>query len=75
MKAIFASLNLDDGQSSVPPGIKKETGTSTDVAVAADGRNLQDMSGMVGEVDAYGLGFDDGQNYWDPNAASYGLPK
>jgi len=75
MKAIFASLNLDDGQSSVPPGARKEKGTQIDVAVAAEGRNLQDMGGMAGEVGAYGLGYDDGQTYWDQSAGSYELPK
>ena len=67
MKAIFASLNLDDGQLSVPLGIKKEEGTSTDVAVASDGSG--NMGGMIGESDAYG------QGYWDHAGGSYGLPQ
>jgi len=64
MKAIFASLNLDDGQSRVPPGIKKEESTSTDVAVASDGSG--NMGGMIGEGDTYG------QGYWDQISGSYG---
>jgi hypothetical protein len=73
MKAIFASLNLDDGQSSVPPVIKKEEGISTDVAVASEGPGS--MGSIAGEGDAYGQGFDDGQGYWNQAGGSYGLPQ
>ncbi|TVY29510.1 putative transcriptional regulatory protein [Lachnellula hyalina] len=54
MKAIFASLNIDDGKSSVPPGIKKEDG-SNNVAVASE--DFGNMGGMAGEGDTSGYGY------------------
>ena len=35
MKAIFASLNLDDGKSSIPPDVDKGKSSSAGVTVAA----------------------------------------
>ncbi|TVY90139.1 Sterol uptake control protein [Lachnellula willkommii] len=67
MKAIFASLNLDGGKSSFPPSIKKEEGSSTDVAVASE--DFGNMGGMTGEGDTYGHG------YRNQTGGSYDLPK
>lgn len=55
MKAIFASLNLEDNKSSVPAGIKQEEGSSTGVAVASE--DFGNMGGMTGEGDTYGHGY------------------
>ncbi|TVY49462.1 hypothetical protein LOCC1_G000576 [Lachnellula occidentalis] len=67
MKAIFASLNLDDGKSSVPPDFKKEEGSSTHVAVASE--DFGNMGGMAGEGDTYAHG------YRTQSSGSYDLPK
>jgi hypothetical protein len=68
MKAIFASLKLDDGKSSIPPSSHKP-GSASGIAVAANHdsylghETLQDMAGMDLESDAYGLGFDNGPGF------------
>jgi hypothetical protein len=68
MKAIFASLKLDDGKSSIPPSTQK-FGSSSGIAVASSHdsyighENMQDMTGMGLEADAYGLGFGDGSGF------------
>ncbi|KUJ10276.1 uncharacterized protein LY89DRAFT_675133 [Mollisia scopiformis] len=81
MKAIFASLKLDDGKSSVPPAHKT---TQPNVAVAPNQESfisndsMQDMGGIsMGEGDAYGLGFDDGHGFWGDGqgGGAYGIPK
>jgi hypothetical protein len=67
MKAIFASLNLDDGTSSIPPKVDKGKSSSAGVTVAASQDSyIQSMGNIApAEGDVYGLGFDDGQGYWD----------
>jgi hypothetical protein len=62
MKAIFASLNLDDQVSSSPPGEGKGKlkGTVGEVAVAGPG-NSQDMGSIHGDVGTYG--YDDVHDY------------
>ena len=85
MKAIFASLNLDDRTSSQPPNIGKGKGQADDVAGASGQEwttsnmtqgNMQEMGG-VGVGDTYQLGFDHGQGYWggDQGGGAYGVPK
>jgi hypothetical protein len=85
MKAIFSSMNLDDGTPSEPPNMSKGKGQVGDVALAsgqgwasseiAQG-NMQTMGG-VGDGDTYQLGFDDGQGYWggDQGGGAFGIPK
>ena len=67
MKAIFASLNLDDGKSSIPPNVDNGKSPSAGVTVASGQDSyIQSMGNIApAEGDAYGLGFDDGQGYWD----------
>jgi len=60
MKAIFASLNLDDGNSSATPETRKGKGTVEDVAVAGSG-SVQDVESIPGDGT---YGFDDAQGYW-----------
>jgi hypothetical protein len=87
MKAIFASLKLDDGKSSMPPNMDKGKGPATDVAVAAGEdwgashigpATMQDTGLMdLGEGDAYGLRFDDGNGSWaaGQGGGTYVMPK
>lgn len=78
MKAIFASLNLDDGMSNQSPtttrGGKVKAPTNP-VAVAPTQGSFQNMT--IGDGDGYELGFDDGQGFWDDNqgGGTYGIPK
>lgn len=82
MKAIFASLKLDDGKASVPPTIEKRA--PPNVAVARGQENytshnaMQDIGGVsLVEGDTYDLGFDDGQGFWGggQGGGAYGIPK
>ena len=87
MKAIFSSLKLDDGKSSIPPNMNKGKGIAPDVAVAAGedwsasqmGPTTMQGMGLVdpGESDTYGLGFDDSQAGWsvEQGEGTYGMPK
>lgn len=70
MKAIFTSLNLDDGQSNAPTAIKKEE--VTEITVASEGP--RNMSNVTGAGDGYGHGYD-GQGYLDQGGESYGFPR
>jgi hypothetical protein len=68
MKAIFASLKLDDGKSSIPPSTQKP-GSTSGIAVAANHdsymgqESMQDISGVDLETDPYQLGFDDDRGF------------
>jgi hypothetical protein len=61
------ALNLDDGTSSIPPNVDKGKSSSAGVTVAAGQDSyIQSMGNIApAEGDVYGLGFDDGQGYWD----------
>jgi hypothetical protein len=61
MKAIFASLNLGDGDSTALTKTDKGKAPLGDVAFAETG-SMQDMGDIPGESVAYG--FDDGRGYW-----------
>jgi hypothetical protein len=75
MKAIFASLKLDDGKTSIPPDSGISKSYQGQITVAADqdwtssglgDENLLNMSGIdmgAGNANAFGLGFDTGQGY------------
>jgi hypothetical protein len=71
MKAIFASMKLEDGTSDFPSPIEKGKNTSSEVAVAHHQDsyvNHQDMKGVgphTGHDDSYQLAFDDSQGFWD----------
>ena len=70
MKAIFASLNLDDGKSSIPPNVDKaKSSAGVTVAAGQDSYMVEDHIQSMGNIaptegDVYGIGFDDGQGYW-----------
>jgi hypothetical protein len=65
MKAIFASLKLDDGIPSAPtPGVKSNSTTGIAVAATHDSYLGHDnLSSMDPERDAYGLDFDNGLGF------------
>ncbi|KAG4443754.1 hypothetical protein IFR05_000745 [Cadophora sp. M221] len=71
MKAIFASLKLDDGKSTFPSPTKKGNNTSNHPALAhhqgsyVDHKDLRGIGPHAGQDDSYQLGFDDGQGFWD----------
>jgi hypothetical protein len=62
MKAIFASLNLDDGKPSIPPTSYKPNSTAT-IAVASSHDSYDSLPSMDSETDAYRLGFDNGSGF------------
>ena len=55
MKAIFASLKLDDGRTSIPPTSYK-AGSTAGIAVAASHDSYDNLPSMDAETDAYRLG-------------------
>jgi hypothetical protein len=65
MKAIFASLKLDDGIPSIAtPGVKSKSTTGVAVAATNDTYLGHDnLSGIDPERDTYGLGFDNGSGF------------
>jgi len=65
MKAIFASLKLDDGIPSAPaPGVKSNSTTGIAVAATHDSYLGHDnLSSMDPERDAYGFDFDNGSGF------------
>ena len=84
MKAIFASLKLDDGTPSLMPDLNKGKNHSAEVAVAGG----QDWSPALGEGSMPAMGrlgpgendpydFDGTQEYWrgEQGGGSYGPPK
>jgi hypothetical protein len=81
MKAIFASLNLDDGKSSLPPTLEKRKRLADGQGWAApniSSEHMQHMGGMdLGEGDAYELGYEEGQGFWGEGQGrvAYGIPK
>lgn len=79
MKAIFASMKIDD---SVAPAQGKAAQPNIAMAPSSDSyisnvpmRDIGEMN--MGESDAYGLGFDDGQGFWGDGqgGGAYGIPK
>jgi hypothetical protein len=82
MKAIFASLNLDDSQPSLPSTSDKGKG-SADVAIADNqdwapaigGGDMPAMGGTNPDGSGYVLGVT--QEYWsgEQGGSSYGVPK
>jgi len=81
MKAIFASLKLDDGRPSIPLDLGKDVNPTGSVAVATpqdsymDNDRTQNMTNMNhGERATYGLGYDDGHGYWPDGQGEYGVP-
>lgn len=83
MKAIFASLNLEDGNARVPSPTQKEKNASADLSLAqhqesyVNHRQVKDLGPHAGQDDSYQLGFDDGQGYWDDGQGgrTYGIPR
>lgn len=65
MKAIFSSMKLDDGKSSVPPSSK--SGSTSGVAVATSHESYMAHDNIHATMDpesgAYTLGFDDGSRF------------
>jgi hypothetical protein len=85
MKAIFASLNLDDGPAGLPTDSDKGKGHAVDQAVASDqgwatsalSATDKPPSREMGQGDSEPYGFDDAQQYWssEQSGHSYELPK
>jgi len=82
MKAIFASLKLDDGQSSLPPNLEKGKGSVPDVAVAggqewSQALDTEDLQRGIDPAEGDQYGYDDAHGYWggDQSTGSYGFPK
>jgi len=78
MKAIFASLKLDDGKSSIPPKLNKGKGAVGNVAVAGsqDWRNSTLDRGLdPSESEHYGLEDTHGFFGHEQPGDTYGLPK
>jgi hypothetical protein len=82
MKAIFASLKLDDTEASDPPSVQKRAPPNVAVARSQDTYTshdtMQDIGGMsLVEGDTYELGFDDGQGFWGggQGGGAFGIPK
>lgn len=70
MKAIFASLKLDDGKSSIPPQI--DNGRKPSNVTSYMSHNHLKGAGDVG-CDAYGFGCDDGQGFCDESQSGGAL--
>ncbi|KAK0128959.1 hypothetical protein ONS95_000902 [Cadophora gregata] len=83
MKAIFASLKLNDDDSSFPPITDEEKCLSTDSALVSHQdssvrqERLSSISPNTRQDGPYSLGFDDSQGYWaeGQDRQNYGLPR
>lgn len=84
MKAIFASMKLDDGRNSHPES--KETGYVTQPQIATTtsqtweaGPSSYDstINTGIGDGPLYDLGLDEGRGFWPEgqNQGAYGIPK
>ncbi|CZT00813.1 related to C6 finger domain protein [Rhynchosporium graminicola] len=70
MKAIFASLKLDDGKPTLPSteeGMNAaiHSGLAGRQEMYAEHKNLKGVDRHAGQEDSYQLGLDDGHEYWD----------
>lgn len=82
MKAIFAALNLDDENSSLPPNSEKRKASVVDTSLSASPElhvtqvTAHGMSAPA-QGDSYGLGFDDGRGFWgnQQGGGAYGIQK
>ena len=84
IKAIFSSMKLDDGKTSIPPSNAISKSYQGQIAVAADQgwqpsglgeENLINMSSMdmaAGNAGAFGIDFDAGQGYWGGSQSQEG---
>jgi hypothetical protein len=77
MKAIFAALNLDDGNDSHPANSEKRKASVVDASLAANQEPFVAQSHASAHGDAYGLGFDDGRGFWgdQQGGGAYGIQK
>jgi len=79
MKAIFASLKIDDSKPSFTPSMDKGKGHETDVALATGQEWTESdlAEGDIGSAGQYDLGFSEGQGFWGEGQGGgvYGIPK
>jgi hypothetical protein len=82
MKAIFASLNLNNEDSNMPSNLEKRKASIVDASLAAH-QEVYETEGNIHGIttspqgDAYGLGFDHGRGFWgdQQGGGAFGIQK